>query len=213
MSLKSFLVSKLEGTDLLLWRVLTRHSFLHELGWIRSWRNKRPVDKAGNPLPWITYAAMSFLDKRLNSRMSVFEYGCGGSTYWFAARARQVISCEHDESWAVEVRGRASANVEIIHAPLAQGRYAGVVGGYSDCFDIVFVDGRDRVACVRNCLPALNSGGVVVIDNSDETEHLPAIDFLKAQGFKHLPFDGPGPGGTRCWETSILYRPDNCLGL
>jgi hypothetical protein len=51
-------------------------------------------------IPWITFGSIEFLDGYVNPTMDVFEYGCGGSTLYFAARARRVVSVEHDRGWA-----------------------------------------------------------------------------------------------------------------
>jgi len=49
--------------------------------------------------PWITYPAIEFLKKHINSNTSIFEYGGGGSTLFFVNRAKEVITVEHDEGW------------------------------------------------------------------------------------------------------------------
>jgi hypothetical protein len=49
--------------------------------------------------PWMTFAAIRFLDRALNRRMRVYEYGVGGSTVFFAKRAGETISVEHDPKW------------------------------------------------------------------------------------------------------------------
>jgi hypothetical protein len=85
-------------------------------GWLRS---QRP---GGSPLqsevPWLTFGAQQFLQRYLTGSMDVFEYGSGGSTFFFARRARRVVSVEHDRAWASLVSGkveaRGVANVELI---------------------------------------------------------------------------------------------------
>jgi len=50
-------------------------------------------------LPWFSYAAIDFLAERLSPDMQVCEYGSGGSTLFFARRARQVLSIEDNQKW------------------------------------------------------------------------------------------------------------------
>ncbi len=44
--------------------------------------------------PWFTYATIDWLSANLRPNFNVFEYGCGGSTLYFAKRARKVMSVE-----------------------------------------------------------------------------------------------------------------------
>lgn len=57
-------------------------------------------------LPWIRLKAIRFLEHHLSGEMTVFEYGSGGSTIFFAQRCRRVISVEDDSEWAAAVRER-----------------------------------------------------------------------------------------------------------
>ncbi len=50
-------------------------------------------------LPWVTFEAKRWLDSYLRNTMTVFEWGSGGSTLYFAKQVRQVISVEHDQKW------------------------------------------------------------------------------------------------------------------
>ena len=50
-------------------------------------------------LPWICYEAIWNLEAGLERDMKVFEYGCGGSTLFFADRGCSVISVEHNPEW------------------------------------------------------------------------------------------------------------------
>lgn len=71
------------------------------IGHITKWRSS--LDPGRNALidqvPWISFAAISFLEKILNKDMMVFEYGTGGSTMFFANRVKRVVSVEHDPAW------------------------------------------------------------------------------------------------------------------
>lgn len=71
----------------------------------QEWKNSLESDASPirDHLPWITYGGIEFLKKKLNKRMVVYEYGSGGSTLFFAERAGQVFSCEHDPDWAFDV--------------------------------------------------------------------------------------------------------------
>lgn len=49
--------------------------------------------------PWLTFEAIEFVEKIITKDMSVYEYGAGGSTLFFARQAKEVISTEHDSVW------------------------------------------------------------------------------------------------------------------
>ncbi len=51
-------------------------------------------------LPWMTYDAIDFLRiLTATKNMKVFEWGSGGSTLFFASRAEEVVTVEHDKEW------------------------------------------------------------------------------------------------------------------
>lgn len=193
---------------------LSRRGPLKEDGWIRSLAEGVPVDAAGRPLPWINFPAIDFLSRHVGPGMSVFEYGCGHSTLWWAARVREVIACDDDDRWIERIRPRAPANVTLRHVPLtAGGEYCRVVAEYPGRFDIVVIDGRDRVNCARHAPAGLTPVGVIVWDNTEREEYRPGIEALGAAGFRRIEFLGMPPGLNEKLETSVFYRTGNVFGL
>jgi|SRR5436189_3162070 hypothetical protein len=55
-------------------------------------------------VPWITFSAIDFLKKISHSRMNIFEYGSGGSTFFWASRVKHITSVEHDRSWFEKIK-------------------------------------------------------------------------------------------------------------
>lgn len=186
-----------------------------ESGWLRSELEKAPVDKEGSPLPWLCYPAIRFLSERVNSEMNVFEFGSGNSTLWWAERVKAVTSVEHDLQWSAIFRERIPQNVSYNTVELEPG------GDYSRFatlsrrgpFDVVVVDGRDRVNCALNSLSELKDDGVIIFDNSERSRYRPAHEALTRNGFKRLKLIGIGPLAVTESDTSIFYRPNNCLDL
>jgi hypothetical protein len=218
MTIKKFIRSTLSGTRLgakwLAIRDLGLSSHLHTQGWFASRATSTSVDASGAPLPWYTYGAIAFLEPRLRANMSIFEFGSGNSTLWWSRRVSRVASCEHDSDWYEDVRSRLPSNVEYRLATLGEnGEYAQSVLQGHRTFDIVVIDGRDRVACALNTPRALKGDGVIVWDNSDRSEYQSGYDYLVEQGFKRIDFWGMGPINTYGWCTSIFYRRENCLGI
>lgn len=196
-------------------RLMRKGSHLLEAGWYESVRLGMPCDSLGKELPWYTYAAINFLGPRLEESMSVFEYGSGNSTLWWARRVSYVVSCEHDGHWYGLMQGKIPANVDYRLLPLSGEPecYRDEVSKFGERFDVVVIDGRDRVACAKNALPALKSAGVIVWDNSDRERYQEGFRFLRDQGFRRLDFSGMGPMNAYGWCTSVFYRSENCLGI
>jgi hypothetical protein len=190
-------------------QVLRPQGFLRESGWLESYRRRVPMSATG-PLPWFTYSAIAFLEPRLAADLSVFEYGAGFSTLWWAARVKSVASCENDQAWFSRMTADCPANAQLLYEPRGEGYWQKAAGFSSD---IIVIDGRDRVECAKACLPGLKAGGVIVWDNSDRPRYQPGYDLLKQNGFRRLDFSGMGPVNFTPWVTSVFYRSENCLGI
>lgn len=187
---------------------------LREDGWLRSFREGTPVDAAGESVPWLTYPAIEFLASRVRPEWRVFEYGAGASTRWWAKRVAEVISVEHDRDWFERVGTGLPSNVSLTHVALiAGGDYSRSAAAYPGRFDVVVIDGRDRVNCARAALVALNAGGVVVWDNSDRPEYAEGHALLVAAGFRRVQFVGMAPVFNQKSETAVYYRDGNALGM
>jgi hypothetical protein len=187
---------------------------LREDGWLRSRRENRCVDRDGRPLPWLTYPAIDFLSRRIRKDMVVFEYGCGASTLWWAKRTARVIAVEHDPVWAAKIASEAPPNATVNQVALEpEGPYVENIKAHGIRFDVVVIDGRQRVRCVPHAMEALSPAGVVVFDNTDREEYAEGIRRLLDGGFRKVEFVGLGPIVDYKFETTVLYRTGNCLGL
>jgi hypothetical protein len=66
--------------------------------WLESKRHNRSV-KDGELVPWITYPALSCLEKVDFTKLSCVEFGSGASTFWFAARCKDFVTFEFDRAY------------------------------------------------------------------------------------------------------------------
>lgn len=197
-----------------LFQLSTVGGALRETGWLKSFESQFPIDLQGESIPWFTYPAIDFLVHRLSAEMRVFEYGCGASTQWWSGRVREVISCEHDAEWCQRMGALVTGNVRLHHIPLVyDADYCRAAVAKGGGFNIIVIDGRDRVNCARHAVSALTDDGVIIWDNSDRKEYAPGFECLYAQGFRQIPFTGMAPAIPWLSETSLFYRPDNCLGI
>jgi hypothetical protein len=188
--------------------------YLKDIGWFKAFETKSPVDSYGDPIPWVTYSFIDFIDKRINKQHTIFEFGSGNSTYFYAKYAGIVVSVEHDKKWYDKIVGRKPENSEMIFCELIRGGdYCQMPTKLEEKFDIIIVDGRDRVNCCKHAVDALSPNGVVVLDDSERDHYKGGIEFLLNNGFKQLAFTGISPGLFYLKATSVFYKDDNCLGL
>ena len=94
-------------------------------------------------------------------------------------------------------------------------------GGYSkfasaykkNFFDIIVIDGRDRVNCCKAALEALNDYGVILFDDSYRDRYEEGYSYLRDHGFKEIDFWGMTSSIAMKHKTSIFYRSRNCLQI
>jgi hypothetical protein len=163
-----------------------------------------PIDSSE---PWLPYALTEFLSAELNRAARVFEYGSGGSTLWFSQRVREVVSIEHDPAWYTTVSTAAPANVRVVFARWSTESiddYVGRIETYPDgYFDLVVVDGRSRVECIRRARNKVCRGGLLVLDDCNRRPYRPAFDLLS--DWRLARFDGLAPSKpvaahSACWR-------------
>ncbi len=187
---------------------------LKKRGWFESRFRKESIDVNGEPIPWYTYSFLNFLKDRLNGSMTVFEFGCGNSTIWFSSRVGEVIAVESDQKYLSKVSAELKGldNVTLLGRTQDEG-YHRAAKDTGRKFDIVVIDGIDRVNCVKHSLECLSEKGVIIFDNSDRVEYEEAYNLIKEAGFKSIDFTGMGAISYFEWQTTVYYRPDNCLNI
>lgn len=189
--------------------------YLKASGWFKSVLGKSPIDSDGTPLPWYSYPCIHFLEKHIRTGslgITVFEYGSGNSTLWWANRTKQVVSVEDDKNWYDRVKKIMPENVTYTFAE-GESEYVSSITRYPTKFDVVIVDGSHREECIKVAKDALTELGVIIVDNSDWESLRSAIGKLTSTGFNELEFNGLGPCNGHPWSTTILYRSENFLKI
>ena len=188
--------------------------YLKEIGWINSFKHQIPIDKDDNPLPWVTYSFIDFISDRLNKAMDVFEFGSGNSTLWYADKVSTVTSVEHDNTWFEKIKENMPGDVHIYYKELIyDGEYSKFTNTLDKKFDIVIVDGRDRVNCIKNSINSIKENGVIILDDSERESYIEGVNFLLNNNFKKIDFWGISPGLFYKKNTTIFYKIDNCIGI
>jgi predicted O-methyltransferase YrrM len=200
-------------------RSLQHLASLRALGWHQSLRRQVSIDAEGRFLPWYTYPCIEWLAGRLQATDVVFEFGAGSSTLWYGQRVARVIAVEHDPAWFSRLADVAPTNVELelrqaasdevwkLEPESAVSAYVGVIERFpARFFDVVVVDGMERLTCVRSALPHLKDDGLLILDNSDRPAYRPAVEYLADQGMGRIDFFGftPGLGVPSC--TSVFAQ-------
>lgn len=172
----------------------------------RSLRERACVARDGGPLPWYTYPAIEYLEQLDLSDKSVFEYGSGNSTRYWASRCRTLVSVEDHPEWYARVRPQLPPHVDYL---LVQGpeQYAGAIRRYPNRFDVIIIDGNYRLECARVALDALAPGGFIILDNSDWHERSATV--LHGSDLLHVSMSGFGPMLPYTWATSFFFSRDH----
>jgi len=190
-----------------------RHaSALDEWGWFNSIKLGFPCDKAGQPIPWISYSAFAILRTKVKDDWDVFEFGAGYSTLWWGKHCRSVTSCEHDSGWQQVIAKKVPGNCVIVSTDL-NSEYPLAAARTGRLYDVIVIDGRKRVRCALSSVACLKDLGIMVWDDTDRPHYQGGLAQLAAMGFKRLDLIGMSPLINDAKQTSIIYRNANILGL
>jgi len=190
------------------------HTYLHSTGWLRSFKENKPVDRNGQDLPWMNYAVIHLLKERLTKNMNLFEYGSGSSTLFFSQLVGFVRSVEYDQSWFQKVTSEMPENVDLLFREKDEnGLYCRTISESPELYDVVLVDGRDRVNCIKHSVKKLKDRGVIILDDSSREEYEQVFVFMRKNRFRNISLEGLKPAGWDIDRTTIFYREGNCLGI
>ena len=188
-------------------------SVLLRLGYWRSFRERRPLDAAGQPLPWWTYGCIDFLAERIRPDFRVLEFGCGYSTLWFSSRVKEVVSFETDAKWAKITNDQTGLHVTVLPI-VSLAEISEKLRQQHGQFQIGIVDADiDRMECVRLTVKALSNDGVIIWDNTDWVEWPEIKKLMRESGFREISFTGIAPQEIHLSRTTIFYRDNNCLDI
>lgn len=181
--------------------------------WISSFI--KPSYKSGIPL--MVFEVTEWLNSFLTKEMTVFEWGSGGSTIFFAKRVKKIISVECHQKWYDLISQLLEKNnllnceylFRTYREPNADtpedyisdsrknrgrdiGEYCRAIDSYpNNFFDLVIIDGAQRHTCMKHAIPKVRLGGYLLLDDSDAPAYLRNVGLLK--GWKQKDFFGPKP--------------------
>lgn len=177
-------------------------------GHLRSAITGKPVDRHGEPIPWLTYPIIDFLSARDFSQRAILEWGAGHSTLWWSKRAKSVVAYETDREWYEWLKRRVPSNVDIRLTSLDSASFN---DAELTSYDVIVVDGAgERAARLQASIPHLAEFGAFIIDNTNDDKYSPMVGKLKSIGFSEIDFHGYIPGAAHRCTTSLLFR-DRCF--
>jgi hypothetical protein len=194
----------------LLTGLLTPIRFSLYTGHFRSSILSAAVDRHGNPIPWYTFPAIDFIDTKDFSSKLVLEFGSGQSTLWWAKRCKRVVSFESDPKWFAYVQSVLPDNAKLL-------LIADDLNGLQDHlqgskFDVIVIDGLDRLKAAICSIELLESEGAILVDNSDvswgaeATKEYPILQLMRSSGFSRIDFYGYAPGVVMQHCTSLFFK-------
>jgi predicted O-methyltransferase YrrM len=170
--------------------------------------------EALRPVPWLTEGAIEFLESYLKEKPNakILEFGSGASTVWLAAKCGLLISVDHSQKWHEIVKNEIHHSGKNKHVKLLlrERPYFTLANKFQDeYFDLVLIDGRDRVGCIQASIPKLKPGGILLLDNSERPRYTSGIKLMDS--WKR--FDAKQIGKDSCgfmykgWLTSWWIKP------
>lgn len=147
---------------------------------LRTWLGlKKPARRERNPVdninlraaPWLTDDSIDAIEVFIAGRAGVrriLEIGAGSSTPWFAERAEYLLSIEHESAWHKRMVGELEArglSADIRH--VARPYFYFLESLPASSFDLILIDGRDRVECLRRGRRLLKADGLLIVDDTE----------------------------------------------
>lgn len=168
------------------------------------------ADKNGNPIPWYTYPAIEYLLQFDYSEKSVFEFGCGYSSAFWASRAKKVISIEDKTDWFERWQKEFSEAKNLFIRWRDEGEgYNNAIFEDGEKYDVIVIDGKRRAECAECAIKTLHDGGIIILDDSDRVntskEYVDAINILRGANLLQVDFYGFCPMNNYTKTTSVFF--------
>ncbi len=118
----------------------------------------------------------------LQPHYKMFEWGCGGSTLYFSKYVNLYRSVEHNIDWYKKILPNIQSNTELHHVNNSKeySDYINSISKFSDLYDCILIDGRERVRCAIKAKKYLNSNGILFIhDFFNRPRYDPVLEFYE----------------------------------
>lgn len=174
-------------------------------GYQNTKKLQKPVDANCEPIPWFTYPAIEYLAQLDLSNKSIFEWGSGNSSLFWAERCKQIISVESDNEWYKYCLQNLLPNQKVLFRE--EENFAEAIDESNSKFDLIVIDSVRRGECAQKAINFLNKGGLIILDNSDWHPNTSA--FLRDDcNLLEVDMHGFGPINAYSWTTSLYFHRD-----
>ena len=136
--------------------------------------------------PWYASGAADWLEKQITDGWDVLEYGGGASSVWYDKRVFLTITAEDDPLYRVIIKEQ-SPEVILVGSDYQPTRQ----------FDLIAIDGKDRVETIARVRDFVKPGGLLLLDNSEEPRLAAAHSMLS--DWNKIDFR-EGTWTTTCWK-------------
>lgn len=131
-------------------------------------------------IPYMNDTEIVHLMRYLDKEKDVLEIGCGHSTIFLSKLVNRLVAIEHNVEWGTQIYNKLKEfglphDIKIIPPNYPQphsfhpaqpnqfDNYVNYIKEYTEVFDLVIVDGRDRVRCATESIKNLKMGGFMII--------------------------------------------------
>ena len=196
-------------TRVLLWRNRARTCIqllriLDEgYGHWESRKRSAVINSDGQPIPWYSYPALEYLDQIDFSDKTVFEWGAGYSSLYWARVAKRVTSIEDDMGWFQKLEEDRPCNLTI-HLIQNKRQYINAIAATGPKYDVIIIDGSYRYGCA--CIAPrylAGGGGLIVLDNSDWYPE--SAKALRSADLLQVDMTGFAPRNNWTQTTSLFF--------
>jgi len=179
---------------------------LKKYGYLKSVKLRLSVNKNEEPIPWYTYSAIEYINQLDLKDKTVFEYGSGYSSLFFARKTKNVVSIEDNKEWFEKIDENKPENLNILYKKDKE-EYLSSLDKMNKKFDIIVIDASYRLDCCDHIKNNLNNGGIVILDNSDWYND--CASYLRDKlNLIQVDFSGIGPINNYTWVTSLFFTRD-----
>lgn len=168
-------------------------SFWKTAGLYRRWKSSFYGTPLGEGLPWLTFAAIAYLEDHLCPEHSIFEWGGGGSTVFFTGRCARVVTVDDNPYWFGQFPRVDNWTGLLRRANTSVGwaDYVLAIADFPEGFDVVLVDGLARPDCIAIAHKYLKPGGLLVVDDAQVPAYAAAV--LSVMDFYEVVSGDYGP--------------------
>lgn len=189
--------------------LITPILFSYKTGHFRSALSQRAVSNTGSAIPWLTYPAIDFLQRRDFSTSDILEFGGGQSTIYWAHIANSVTCFEENQEWSQYIEQNTGENTSVI---LTEGEkdtqvefVNSALNRSNKTFDVIIIDGLHRAPLFETAANRLNRRGMIICDNAEGygfQDQWSRFDLLR------VDFYGFAPGVHRQHLTTLHFYPE-----